>query len=144
MVGTHLLQTTPWEPAHDRSNLATAVILTRTERFLYLILDHSALRITLTFPCCPSRQGANVFWISLLFRILHQREDKGSEAGFTRSSEGTLNPKKLEGSPVCLTTPPPCTLSQQNGGTPAISVILSRTAFQPGFYQLTYNLSKLQ
>ena len=76
MVGTHLLQTTPWEPAHDRSNLATAVILTRTERFLYLILDHSALRITLTFPCCPSRQGANVFWISLLFRILHQREDK--------------------------------------------------------------------
>ena len=104
------------------------------ERFLYLILDLSALRITPTSRCCPSRQGANVFWISLLFRILHQREDKGSEAGFTRSSEGSLNPRKLAGSLVCLCAPLPCALSQENGGTPAISVILSQTAFQPGFY----------
>lgn len=33
--------------------------------------------ITLAFNLCPLQQGANVFLISLLFRILHQREGKG-------------------------------------------------------------------
>ena len=47
-----------------------------------MTLDHSAVQITLFFNFCPSQLDANVFWISLLFRILPQREDKGRRSGF--------------------------------------------------------------
>lgn len=52
-----------------------------------MILDHSVVQVTPAFNFCPVQLAANVFWISLLFGILHQREDKGREAGFARSPE---------------------------------------------------------
>lgn len=101
-----------------------------------MILDHSVVWITLASNFCPLQQRVPTFFlILLLFRILHQREDKekrsrshSQSGGKFESNEAGVNELKRSSPnlplPACFFTGQELSDPPTHSPPPAIAVIL--------------------